>query len=50
MSEIVEYPLGLHLCVFKRGFQTGYKVIIVGFYEVVLIFSELHKEKVFSFQ
>lgn len=45
MNKIVKYPLGLHLCVYKLGFQTGYKVIIMRFYEVVLIFNVLHKEK-----
>lgn len=50
MKKIAKYPLGLHLCVFKLDFQTGYKVIIMRVYEVVLIFNVLHKEKLFSFQ
>lgn len=50
MNKIGKYPLGLHLYVFKLGFQTEYEVIIMRVYEVVLIFNVLHKEKLFSFQ
>lgn len=50
MDQIGKYPLGLHLRVFKLGFQTEYVVIIMKVYEVVLIFNMLCKEKLFSFQ
>lgn len=46
MNKIGKYPLGLHLCMFKLGFQTEYKVIIMRIYEVVLIFNVLHRETV----
>lgn len=48
MNNITKQPLGPHLGVFWLDFQAGYKVIIMCFYEVVLIFNVPYKDKLCS--